>query len=512
MFEFVRKQKWILTELKYINMLGVVGALTFFSDALQSKLGTIFISRTSGTEIGNKVSALFIGQAVMGCTGYVVAQGLAAGVSTLCSQAYGAGNYKLMGVYFMRALTLASLSCFPIWTIWVSVEPVIYYFTLNSEFAKGAGDYTVILCFSYPAYIYSRLACNFLQSQNILLPIFAIQVTGNILNIGLQYLLVVVFSLEIKGVALSYVVSTYLIAILIYTYFRFTNAHLTYSTFSWAYFSQWSHFLNYGIVGTFQFILDVFTARVGPIIFLGFILKDTEQVALLGIFNVVWTLFMAFSYGFGIGANVRVANLLGENRLKRAKRTIIVITSFIFAIETTFGILLFALSHYVSYMFTSVEEMREQIEFGIRIVSVCLVADIECTLRGVCNACCLQGLILVVKFIYTVPIAYSLGCLLAYFVSWRSAGYSLFLAFGLLISAITYAFILYCYSWDKIYARVVRNTLQYSTGEPSEERSDLLQKGPLPKVKCLLVLKYAAILLVSSIVFVVVLMIPAQYY
>ena len=31
------KQKWILTELKFLNMLGFLGALGFFSDSLKQK-------------------------------------------------------------------------------------------------------------------------------------------------------------------------------------------------------------------------------------------------------------------------------------------------------------------------------------------------------------------------------------------------------------------------------------------------------------------------------------------
>ena len=294
LWNFASKHIWILTELKYLNMLGSVGALGFFSDGLQSKIGTIFISRTSGADIGNKVSALFLGQPIMGCTAYVVAQGIGFGMSTLCSQAYGAKNYKLMGTYFLRALIIASLSCFLMWTLWISVRPIVFYITGDQELVRGAGDYCTLLCFSYPANIYCRLACNFLQSQNIVFPTLAIQLIGNVLNLSLQYLLVVVIPLDIRGVALAYISSTHLIAVLLFAYIRFTNVHLFYSASSWSYLSRWSHFLKYGLVGIFQLTIDIISTRLGPLILIGFILKNKDQLALFGIFNVIWVLFLWF--------------------------------------------------------------------------------------------------------------------------------------------------------------------------------------------------------------------------
>ena len=505
---FASKQKWILTELKYLNMLGFTGALGFFCDALQAKTGTIFISRTSGTDIGNKVSALFIGQAIMASTSYVVVQGIAAGMSTLCSQAYGATNYKLMGTYFMRALIIASLTCFPIWTIWISVKPVIYYITQSSELAQGAGDYASILCFSYPAYIYSRLACSFLQSQNIVFPNLAIQISGNLLNICLQYIFVVVFPLEIKGVALSYTISNYLIAILLLAYIQFTTVHLTYSIFSWSSFNGWYHYLKYGMAGTLQFIIDVSIGRIVPLILFGFILKDTDQLALLGILNVFFVLLLSASYGLGAGANIRIGNLLGENNLKKAKKATIVAICYELTIATGFAIVTFSFSHYIAYIFTSVQEFRNEIEFGIRILTIAFVSDIECCLKGICNACCLQNFVIISEIIWLLSVATPLGCALAYFVSWKAAGYYLFLSIGYLASAISLIILLFYYDWQKIAKKVSSNISQMNQKSEYNESSHLntnLVSTLAPEYscsrKCLLISRYLIILAISCAVF-----------
>ena len=493
----IRKQKWILTELGYLNMLGVVGALGFLGDALQSKIGTIFISQTSGTDIGNKVSALFLGQVIIVFTFYVVAQGIGGGMCILCSQAYGAANYKLMGTYFMRTLMISSLTFFPIWTILISVKPVIYSITLNTELAEGAGGYTTILCFCYPAYIYSRLACSFLQSQNIVFPILVIQVSGNLLNICLQYVFVVIFSLGIKGTALSYVISTFLIAILLYAYIRFTSSHLTYSMFSWSYLAGWYHFLEYSSVTLAQLLINVTASRMVPLILIGFVLRNTNQLALLGIFSVVWFLFYTVGYGLGTGAGVRVGNLLGKNDLTRAKQSAVLFIIFAFIVEIFFQILVISLSHYISYLFTSLPDFRKQIEFGLRIVSLCTFSDVLYTSRGICNACCLQARAIVGQLPIMI-LATSLGCVLAYFIQWQAAGYYLVLAIGLSFCCFYNILILYLSNWEVIARKVSQNTHINGLTFSVEDSSQLLFSRAK---KIILFSRYLIILLSGFIVF-----------
>ena len=502
--EFANGQKWILTELGYLLRLGFLGALGYFCDALQVKMGTIFISRTSGPDIGNTVSALFIGQSVICCTSYIVLQGLAAGMSTLCSQAYGAANYKLVGTYFMRALIIASLTCFPIWTIWISAKPLIYYITGDSELAQGTSDYTTVLCFSYPAYIYSKLACVFLQSQNIVFPNLAILVSGNLLNVCLQFVFVVVIPLEIKGVALAYVISTYLIAILTFIYIRFTDAHLTFSLFSWSYLSSWFHFLEYGIPGTLQGLLGVSASRIVPIIFIGFVLRNNDQVALLGILNVVWFIFSTAGLGFAIGANIRVGNILGENNCTRAKRAAVIFICAMSVTEIFLGIILVSFSHYISFIFTSDQELRQQIEFGLKILGAVVVTDVFFVARGICNACCLQ-LKEFIGQLFIMMAATSLGCVLAYYVTWQAAGYYIFLALGYTIT-FCYCSLLLCISnWDKIAERVSQNTSDKSLHNNLSETTDQQERPDFSNCeKTALAIRYAVLLIIGTLTFVVV--------
>ena len=44
--------------------------------------------------------------------------------------------------YFMRALLIGLLTCFPLWSVWIGVTPLVYYITGDIELSEGTGPYT----------------------------------------------------------------------------------------------------------------------------------------------------------------------------------------------------------------------------------------------------------------------------------------------------------------------------------------------------------------------------------
>ena len=451
--------RWIFKELNCLNKLALVGAANLLSDAIQLKTGTVLISRTSGDEISNKDSALFFGQTIICITSYVIVQGICTGMSALCSQAYGARNQKLVGTYFMRALVIASLSCFPLWSLWISVGPLINYITGDSELAEATGEYTSYFCFGYPAFVFCKLANGFLQSQNIVFTILCILIAGNVVNIFMQYVLTVEIPLGIKGVAIAYTISLNVASVITFCYIRFTTIHIdSFSGWSVQYLSGWLHFISYAISCAGQLLFDMLSARIVPIVVIGFIIGDRQQFALIGILNVVWYISSCLCIGYGNGATIRVGNLLGMKELKKAKNTIVLCVVFITGLECLFSIIIFSLSNPLSYLLTSVEEMRVKIEFGLKILSICVIFDVLTAIRGLYNACGLQHYATLIQMLICLGIACPLGVSFAFYIPWKAAGYYLILSVGYGISALCEVMILFCVNWDKIVKKVQRNT------------------------------------------------------
>lgn len=66
------------------------------------------------------LSALVLAQAIYNVSGYSIVSGLASALETLCGQAYGARNYRLLVVFLVRAQLVCALSVLPTVVLWGS--------------------------------------------------------------------------------------------------------------------------------------------------------------------------------------------------------------------------------------------------------------------------------------------------------------------------------------------------------------------------------------------------------
>lgn len=71
----------------------------------------------------------------------VAAACTSAGMETLCGQAYGASNYKALGVVLQRALIITWLVCMPITLLWWHMEPVLLALGQQPKIAAGAAGW-----------------------------------------------------------------------------------------------------------------------------------------------------------------------------------------------------------------------------------------------------------------------------------------------------------------------------------------------------------------------------------
>ena len=139
-----RKIGWILEEIAFLIALALPASIECF------QLSNIFIGRASVNNIALILNALFIGQSAIFLISYPIAEGFGVYVNILCSQAYGAKQYKVAGLYFYRALFMTALTCFPVFTIFISARPIVYILFQDWELAQYVGSFTHVLCFGYP--------------------------------------------------------------------------------------------------------------------------------------------------------------------------------------------------------------------------------------------------------------------------------------------------------------------------------------------------------------------------
>lgn len=100
-------------------------------------------------------------------TSYLVYQGLATSLDTLCAQAYGSGRKKLVGlqmqkmVYFLWAITI------PIALLWFFADRILNRIVPEKEVAMLAGLYLKVLILGAPGYALFESGKRYVQAQGL---------------------------------------------------------------------------------------------------------------------------------------------------------------------------------------------------------------------------------------------------------------------------------------------------------------------------------------------------------
>ncbi len=132
------------------------------------------------------------------------------GVSGLTAQAYGARNFKLMHANFARGLMVALSAGLVLIALQVPIEKLAFWLLDSSPEVKlYAKKYFFIRIWAAPATIgMYALTGWFIGMQNTKTPM-VVAILINVINIGLSFLFVVVFGMDIEGVALGTLIAQY---------------------------------------------------------------------------------------------------------------------------------------------------------------------------------------------------------------------------------------------------------------------------------------------------------------
>lgn len=132
--------------------------IPFVGQALVEGASDIIQVALIGKFIGTPaLSAILIVDLAAGLT-IDFAAGLQDSLTTLCSQAVGAGNNKLTGQYVQISAILFTLCCIPIFTFWMFfMGPTIRWFGFDEETVKIGQDY--ILLYLFDAFLESIDDC-----------------------------------------------------------------------------------------------------------------------------------------------------------------------------------------------------------------------------------------------------------------------------------------------------------------------------------------------------------------
>lgn len=289
-----------------------------FTFILQNSLSlaSIFsVSHLGTTALG----AVTLGSMTANITGLAAIQGLCTCLDTLCSQAYGAKNYHLVGVLIQRCAVITIIAFLPIMYIWwFWSETILSLMIPEKELCFLAARYLRITLFGVPGFILFECGKRFLQCQGIFHASTIVLFVCAPLNALMNYIFVwnKTIGIGYLGAPLSVAINYWLMAVglLIYT---LTTKHENKPLKCWngiikrkQVFKNWKKMFNLALPGIIMVEAE----------FLGFeiltIFASHISTAALGAQSIVATIAsLAYQVPFSISVSTstRVANLVGAS-------------------------------------------------------------------------------------------------------------------------------------------------------------------------------------------------------
>ncbi|XP_049377270.1 protein DETOXIFICATION 49-like [Solanum stenotomum] len=376
----------------------------------RSMISMLFLGRLG--ELSLAGGSLAIGFANI--SGYSILSGLAMGMEPICGQAFGAKRYKILGLSLQRTILLLLLISIPISFLWCNMERILIFCGQDHDIAREAQNYILFslpdlftLSFLHPLRIY-------LRSQSIIMPLTYCAALASLVHIPINYLLVIVLDLGIKGVALSGVWTNFNLVGSLIAYIVVSKVHNnTWSSISLDCFKGWKSLLDLAIPSCVSVCLEWWWYEI-MILLCGLLVNPKATVASMGILIQTTSLIYIFPSSLSFGVSTRVGNELGANRPNVARLTALVglSSSFILGlIALTFAVLV---RDVWASMFTQDQEIIALTSLILPIIGFCELGNCPQTtgcgvLRGTARPKLGANINLGCFYLVGMPVAVYLG-------------------------------------------------------------------------------------------------------
>ncbi|CAI8583149.1 unnamed protein product [Vicia faba] len=359
--------KEALTEIKEIGKISGPTTITGLLIYSRAMISMIFLGYLGEMELAG--GSLSIGFANI--TGYSVISGLAMGMEPICGQAYGAKQWKILGLTLQRTVLLLLSTSIPISFIWSNMKTILLFSGQDQEISSMAQTFILysipdlfLVSFLHPLRIY-------LRTQGITLPLTYCSAISVLLHVPLNFLLVVYFEMGIAGVSIAMVLTNLNLVILLSSFLWFSRVYKdSWISPSLECVKGWSSLLSLAIPTCVSVCLEWWWYEF-MIMMCGLLINPKATIASMGILIQTTSLVYVFPSSLSLGVSTRIGNELGANRPQKARISMIV--SLFVAMVLGLGAMLFTtlMRNQWGKFFTNDKEILELTSIVLPIVGLC---------------------------------------------------------------------------------------------------------------------------------------------
>lgn len=170
--------------------------------------------------------------------------GLADALEMLCGQAYGAKQYRMLGIYLQRAFITLAIAAMPISLLWLALSRILVAVGEDADLARAAQTYMVWLLPSLLGYVLLPPLIKFFQMQRAVYELLCCSGVAVAVQIPLCWLIIDKLNVGYVGAAIAVNISIVAQLACLWAFVCLSPKFAkTFTTFSWEAFEDFGDFL-----------------------------------------------------------------------------------------------------------------------------------------------------------------------------------------------------------------------------------------------------------------------------
>ncbi|KAF4165406.1 hypothetical protein CNMCM6936_007922 [Aspergillus lentulus] len=330
--------------------------------------------------LGKKeLGAVSLASMTANITGYAVYQGLATSLDTLCSQAYGSGKRKLVGLQMQKMVFFLWCLTIPIALIWFFADMILMRIVPEKEVAKLAGLYLKVVALGAPGYACFESGKRYMQAQGLFSASLFVLLICAPFNAFMNWFLVWKVGLGFVGAPISVAITDWLMPFFLFLYVYFVAGSECWNGLTKRAFRNWGPMIQLALPGLVMVEAECLAFEV---LTLASSWLGTTPLAAQSVLSTIASIAFQIPFPVSISGSTRVANLIGATLVDAAKTSAKVTMGGAVIVGLLNMIVLSSLRHYIPLLFTSDEEV---IKLVAGVLPLCAAFQLFDALAANCN-------------------------------------------------------------------------------------------------------------------------------
>lgn len=429
--------------------------VTFVMEHLFAMVCLVVVGRLGKNELASVLLATMIATITFG-----VFEGLATALDTLCPRAFGANNFKDVGLQVQRLIVLLWVIFIPCGFVWWNCGFVLKWVIDSQEVLDLTLRFLRVLMVGAPAYIAFENGKRFLQAQGIFEAGTGVLLLSAPLNACLAFFLVwnKRYGVGYIGAAIAAAVNYWLMAFLLVLYVIYIDGSKCWLGLAppRSLFAGWGDLLNLGIPGVVMLELEYIAYEIMTLLALVF---GVAALAAQSTVSSIALLTYMVPFAVGIAVSTRIATLIGAQNALRAKTAAYIGLFAALFIGCANGLFLFAFRNQIAATFTKDPAVAKEITSLLHpLVSIIQIFDaVACVSLGILRAQGAQKAGGAINFVSYYAFALPLALVLSRIAKMGLAGLWLGVGSGMFLIAISETLLILFSDWDQILMRAALN-------------------------------------------------------